>query len=138
VESLDNATTKQTYVNVFYREDNKKSVSLYSNSPSPCSKSIQVIFPSMQTIIKDKNMLQILNILIPTHKGDKYTIYALLKESDQLWEFDMLRKNWTDHDFKKLFPILVKGVKGGVRCKDNITWFFKGFSHNYISQKYNH
>ena len=71
---------------------------------------------------------KILFLIFYFTEGPKNNIYALL-DYDDLWEYDMIAKTWTSGEngkFRRLFPNLVNGVRGGVRCDKNLTWFFKG------------
>jgi hypothetical protein len=56
--------------------------------------------------------------------GPKNTIYAIT-DNDTLWEFNEINKYWSKYKLLEAFPKLVVGVKGGVKCKNNYTWFFK-------------
>lgn len=64
-------------------------------------------------------------VLYTLIKGPKNTLYVLIDNFD-LWEYEQKTKQWTKHHLNTIYPSLEKGVRGGVQCANNYTWFFKG------------
>ena len=50
----------------------------------------------------------------------------VLDESSNLWEFNLKKLNWERKDFFRWFPEIVEDARGGARCNQRLTWFFKG------------
>ena len=48
-----------------------------------------------------------------------------LVDGQDLWEYNMAQRLWQRKDLFKLYPGIQSGVRGGFRCKNNLTWFFK-------------
>lgn len=65
--------------------------------------------------------------------GPKNNIWALVND-DELWYYDLALRNWKKHRIYDIYPKLEPGVRGGVKCSRNLTWFFKGIA----TKRYNH
>ena len=59
-------------------------------------------------------------------KGSKNVFYVMTANSSILWDYSQQIGHWRSHRIGDGFHKLPENVKGGVRCKKNITWFFKG------------
>lgn len=46
-------------------------------------------------------------------------------DREQLWFYNITKKEWEPKDLFSLYPNLEDNIRGGVRCYQNYTWFFK-------------
>ena len=60
-----------------------------------------------------------------TISGPKNSIFVITNSST-LWDFNHNQNYWSSYKLSDVYQGLENGVKGGFRCKNNITWFFKG------------
>jgi hypothetical protein len=49
----------------------------------------------------------------------------VLIEKKFLWEYNVKQHKWSELNFFQTYPGVHEGVRGGFRCKNNYTWFFK-------------
>lgn len=47
----------------------------------------------------------------------------VIVDHDELWEYKS--RVWKSYDLLKKYPGIESGVRGGVKCKKGLTWFFK-------------
>ena len=49
-----------------------------------------------------------------------------------LWQYDEARHGWKNNGLmSKTYPNIELYVRGGVRCKKGLTWFFKSLYHQF-------
>jgi hypothetical protein len=52
----------------------------------------------------------------------------VITSGNNLWEYHTFLKYWSNYRLEDAYQNLIPSVTGGVKCKNNFTWFFKGIS----------
>lgn len=50
-----------------------------------------------------------------------------MTDNTNLFEYNHIKNAWIKKDIFHLYKNLTRGVRGGINCYKNLTWFFKGF-----------
>jgi hypothetical protein len=94
---------------------------------TPCNSTMNAIFYSnYKENFSARLITELQNVINLTLKKGPANDIFVLDENYKLWEYQIRKERWEQRDFFKLYPNLTEGVRGGSRCDQGLTWFFKG------------
>lgn len=99
--------TNPTRRNTLKRRTTTKRIPIYTtptNETSPCNTKQHIIESAFMS--PDNNIFVIVN-------------------HDELWKYKIRSNKWSHHDLLRVYKGIESGVRGGVKCKKGLTWFFK-------------